>query len=306
VPIVIFERQGSGDYERGPNGMTGQVLLAVVGATTQDEALDAAEADPAAPVAVAGFTRGKGHVQHQGGELYFVDFDYDRGIPGEGGAGLGMPVDGGRPTSGADGSTQLSRDVSVTAGGATRRIFYSRQTRHSEGRAGGAAPNFGKLIGVRLDGGEIEGCEVLAPACDFTITKRAVIVTLSWFRFMMDCVACFNESSFLGTEPGETLFKGADLSYKDGDQIPWTVAGKFGYNRNRTIDDSPDELTLGPADDPTKQITLPDVRGWDYVWVIYQKEDEVIGSQDLVIQRPLYAYVEEVYEPKDLNQLGFN
>ena len=308
MPVTLYERKGSQDFSRGPGQPgEGKILFVAFGAESQDEALFEAENDDRAPPLLNGYLRGKGSVEDQGGDIYFVDFQYTRAIPNEAQPGAGQTPPDSRPHP--DNENQIGRDMSFSTGGATRHIKFSKATRYKASRDQGnfdTAPDFQKLIGVDLKTGEIHGCDVLAPSADFTITKRFRSLTLGWFRAMVDKIATQNKVQFLGMEAGEVLFKGADGQYKDGDQVPWTVTGRFGYSRNMTLERNPDDCTFR-KDVP---ITVPDIQGWNYVWVI----PEVIsfGFTENGVQKqtkvsvPRWVYVERVYDEADHNNLGFN
>lgn len=296
----LYELKGSGDFKAGPSGVNGKGLAVVLDAADQDDAFDLA--DGYFPAVVAGIPRGSIDVKDQGGGVFLVEVEYSSGVGEPAGAEAGQPPTGGREPAGeADPNQTIGREYSFSTGGATRRIFFSKETRHKVAEVNAEAPDFGGLIGVRLDGGEIEGCEVLAPAADFTITRRFAYLTLGWFRNMLDLVACTNSVPFVGMDVGEVLFKGCDGNYHDGDRQPWSVTGRFGYSRNRTIEDSPDELTVGGLE-------IPDVRGWDYVWFVYEKRTETVTingvARDLIVQYPKFGYVERVYSEGDLATLG--
>lgn len=313
----LFERRGSRDFDRGAGGGTGQLLYAVVGAASQDEALALAEAD--APLILNGYIRGSGRVTEMGPTLDFVDFDYERGIPSDAGPIPGNTPAESRPApAGQDNNSPLPRDVTVSVGGGTTRAMYAKETRHSLAKSGDTAPDFGGLVGVKHEKGgkfTVEGVEVVAGGSEFSITKRFRQITIGWFRHCLDLVATVNSEPFLGTDEQECLFLGADLNYKDEEATPapgqpgypWTATGKWRYSRNRVSgeldDDGQDPLVLG-------DITIPSVMGHDYVEVHYRPEEETITyngvSLTVVVERPRWVYVHRVYPTADHNSLGFN
>lgn len=300
----ILELKGSGDFTKGPTGTDGKGLAVVINGESHDEALALAQAF--FPAVVAGVPRGSVNVKDEGGDVYLIDVDYKSAVATENAPTAGQSPETARPPAGsaADNNTPLTRDVTFSTGGSTKRIYFSKKTRHKVAKTGDTAPDFGGLIGVNLKDGKIEGCEVIAAMSDFTITKRFQLLTLGWFRNMLDLVACTNITPWLGMDVGEVLHKGCDGNFKDGDQFPWTVTGKFGYSRNRTIADSPDELTVGA-------LAIPDVRGWDHVWVSYAaavQESIVHNGQNIkvMIEYPRWAYVEQVYSEGELANLGLN
>lgn len=304
----IVERKGSGDFGRGPGGSKGQILFAVFGAESQDEALLAAENDNRAPPILNGYLRGEGKVSEQGPLLDFVDFDYERSIPDTTtDPSAGRPPEDSKPSpeGGQPNEDPVSRDMTFSTGGATRKITKSIQTRYKAAAPGDTAPDFKGLIGVDRKTGEIHGCEVLAAACDFTITKRFNQLTLGWFRRMLDTIACENSVPFLNLAANEVLFKGSDGNYRDGDPAPWTVTGKFGFSPNLVLTDpdDKDDCTFG-------DVTVPDINGWNYVWIIPFETTELAttGGQaiNVKVSKPRWVYVEQVYRRKPFNPLGFN
>jgi hypothetical protein len=48
-------------------------------------------------------------------------------------------------------------------------------------------------------------------------------------------------------------------------------------------------------------LTVTEKKGWDYLWVRYA--DDVKDKKTLV-KKPIAAYIEKVYERKDLGNLG--
>jgi hypothetical protein len=93
------------------------------------------------------------------------------------------------------------------------------------------------------------------------------------------------------------LYLGADGTYKDGDDVPWTVTGKWKYSRNRE-----NEVVGG--------LTFPDIPGHSYVWLMYERIEETIthnaASFVVIKEYPMWGYVEDVYFESDHGELGFN
>ena len=258
----ICELKGSGDFTRGTTGTEGKFLCIVLGTTSQDDAEAAALAY--FPPVVNGTPLTTAQATDLGGDVYQVELSYRTGTPTTAGPTAGNTPSNARPPgSGKNNTDKLTRDLSFTTGGGTRKKFYSINTRHALSAVpGNAAPDFGNLIGVTKDG-KVDGCEVIAPACDFTISQRYASLDFGWFRTMLDTIATTNDADWLGMLRGEVLFKGCDGNYKDGDQFPWSVTAKFSYSRNMAEGDSAAvaaALNVGG-------IQIPDVYGHEYVWV---------------------------------------
>jgi hypothetical protein len=303
----ILELKGSGDFTRGPTSIDGKGLAIVLDAADQDEAEALALAF--FPAVVAGIPRASAQITDQGGDVYLVDVAYKNAVPAS--TGPGSPAAGQRPAGGGKNNTDpLTRDMTFSTGGATKKRLVSINTRHAlSADPADDAPDYGKLIGVTKDG-KVEGCEVIAPMADFTITKRFQSLTIGWFRNMLDTVATTNDADWLGMYMGEVLFKGADGNYKDGDANPWTITGKFSYARNYSADESPAmaaALTIGPA---SAQIQIPDIYGHEYLWVSYWPTKQTLtkgtGTMDVMIDVPRWAFVEQVYLTGTFTNLGLD
>jgi hypothetical protein len=290
MSVFLGERRGSGDFTSN----SGKLLFYVLGATDQDDAEAQVLADPRAADQIGEFLLDDVSSSDQGGDLYFVDLDYKRGVPNPAAALAGETPTNSRPApAGQDHTQPLGRDVTFTMGGGTRKVYQSLETLYKIARAGDVAPDFGQVIGYNRKTGEIEGCEIVSATSDFTITKRFANLTIGWFRTNMDLVATVNEVPYLGCDKGEVLYKGADGQYKDGDTKPWTVTGRFGYGRNRAN---------VPIDDPDlalADLVVPLVRGHEYVWVTYKELEWPVTidgvEQKFKVQRPQFAYCERVY-----------
>ena len=293
----IIELKGSGDFQRGPTSIDGKGLAIVLEAADQDEAYALAEAFFPNPMGL--IPRGSITIAELGGGVYSVDCEYKSGIPPTTpSSSAGDSPSSSRPPGGGGSSTsELGPEYSFSTGGATKRIFHNVYNIHRLAKAGDNAADYQGLIGVNAKTARFEGCEVIAPSADFTITRRFTHLTLGWFRSMLDAVACTNATAFVGMEPGEVLFKGADGNYKHGDDNPWTVTGRFGYARNRTL------VNVGP------DIQIPDCEGWHYIWVAYAEAVDagVVANgaaMPCIIERPRWVYVEKVYFDAELNELG--
>jgi len=298
---TLWEIVGSGDFTRGYRQVQGKCLCKVLDAASQDEAEVLALTE--FPPVIGGIPRNSIDVKDVGGGVFEVEVSYERGVPENTGPGSAdkRPAGGGK-----NNSDKLTRDMTFSTGGGTKKRLTSIQTLWSgSATAGEVAPDFGGLIGVGKDG-KIEGVDVIAPTCDFTISKRFQSLDVGWFRNMMDLVACQNESDWLGLYAGEVLFKGADGNYKDGDDYPWHVTGKFGYARNYTRGDSAEiDSMLTPGG-----IQIPALNGWDYLWISYLTKTETITYKGKAIKVPVdyprWAYIEQIYYTGDLSSLGLD
>lgn len=303
----LKELKGSGDYTRGPGFTRGKCLAVAFDCASHEQA--EALAFAVFPPEINGAPLGSVDVADQGGGIYFITLDYERGVQTPNDPAAGEPPAETRPPSpggGKQNTDPLTRDMTFSTGGGTRRRMTSIETRHKlTANPAEPAPDFGGLIGVTKDG-KVEGCEVIAPAADFTISKRFASLTVGWFRNMLDLIACTNEDDWLGMYAGEVLFKGCDGNYKDGDDYPWSVTGKFGYARNYVRGESEaidDMLTVGG-------IQIPDIGGWEHLWISYQTKIETItvagAPLKVSVDYPRWAYVEVVYLAGNLSDLGLD
>src|SRR5262245_6007887 len=141
TPLIIDHREGSGDFDEGPGGGTGKLLYYVVGAQTQDEAIAAALDHPDSLPVINGYLQNKASVAFQGGELYFVDLDYQRGVAEKAAETAGQTPEGSRPggEGGKGNDEPLTRDMSFSTGGATRKRYTTLETRHKKSKNNGPA-----------------------------------------------------------------------------------------------------------------------------------------------------------------------
>lgn len=290
----VVERHGSREFDKGAGGGQGQLLFTVLGAGSEDEAVELAEAEEIVEEEINGYLLNRTAVVDLGGENYNVDFIYQRGVPSPADLTAGETPANARPSpSGQNPNESLGRDVSVTMGGATQHIYQSRETRYKVGKAGDEPPDFFGMIGFNMKTKEFMGCEVFSGTSDFTLSRRMYQVTIGYFRHALDLVACLNPSPWLGCDSEEVLFMGLDLQYKDGDPIPWSAAGRFKYSRNRA------NVPVDTPDVNLAEIIIPEVRGHDYVWVMFRTVEEIysIEGKDVpvMVERPWFAYCERVY-----------
>src|SRR5262252_1710204 len=144
----LIEIKGSGDFTRGPTSIDGKGLAIVLDAADQTEAETLALAY-FGPV-VGGLIRGSVQVTDQGGDVYSVDVAYKNAVPAQAADTAGNSPSGQRPAGGGKNNTDpLTRDMTFSTGGATKKRLKSISTRHKlSAVAGDTAPDFGGLIGV--------------------------------------------------------------------------------------------------------------------------------------------------------------
>ena len=297
MPTVV-ERHGSREFDAGPGGGSGRLLFAVLAADSEDHAVALALAEPIVLPVINGYLLESWAVTDQGGANYFVDISYKRGVPtaAEPTAGESPAAARPAPPGGQSPNDPLGREVTVTMGGGTERIYKSRQTRYRVGSSlwGEEAPNFFGMIGYNEATNSFDGCEIISSSSDVTITKRFPQITLGYFRHALDLACSLNSAPYLGAAPEEFLFLGIDLSHNDADDKPWTATGRFKYAKNRV------NVPIDNTDLENAFIIIPEVKGHDYVWVRYKRVEALytIEGKDVgvMVQRPWFGYCERVYQ----------
>lgn len=172
--------------------------------------------------------------------------------------------------------------------GGTVRVFQSKETLEGVGRDGAPIPDFKGAIGVTRNG--VEGVDIVQPRMRrvFTKTIADAAITPEYEGTLFALTGKVNNASFLNFAAGELLFLGARGEQQEtGD---WTVGFEFIANPNRA------DVQIGDLE------TIDDVGGHNVLWSYYQ--EEVDSTAEIVVTRPIYAYVERVYDAGDFTALG--
>jgi len=177
---------------------------------------------------------------------------------------------------------------SFDTGGGTSQIQHSLLTRSSTSPLRDGAPDFKGAINVTS--GAVEGCQITIPQYNFQETHyvAASAVTAAYKATIFSLTGSVNNATYKGFSVGEVLFLGASGSLRQHDQYELTF--KFAASPSAT------DIPIGDL------ITVPLKRGWDYLWVWYREGED--GEANQMIRTPLAAYVEQVYEEKNLTLLG--
>ncbi len=186
------------------------------------------------------------------------------------------------------GSIKITGDSSFTfdTGGGSQHITQSRST-ISKTAASGTAPDFDGAINVSKD--SVNGVDITVPVYHFAETHYIDDddVTQAYKITLFNLTGKMNNAAFRGFAAGEVLFLGASGSARgSGD---WEITFKFAASPNRT------NIQVG-------DITVPSKLGWDYLWVRYK--DALDTTAKAVVQRPVAAYVERVYDFGDFSGLN--
>lgn len=169
-----------------------------------------------------------------------------------------------------------SYDIHASSSGGTVHITSSRST---VARYGAGAPDMEQTIGV--NGNDVDGCDVVVPACKITVSFRHPqgIITMPRVKQLARNTAYVNDDIFLTFDPGEALFLGFD--------------GQWGPNTETAIRY---EYAMAENADGAKKLTIGDIanivkQGHDYCWIRYA-DDEAGG---LPVKVAKHVYIERVY-----------
>ncbi len=176
---------------------------------------------------------------------------------------------------------------SFDTGGGTQHVAQSRNTVGSYAAPNETAPNFYGAIAVNDD--QVGGTDITVPVYNFTETHfiNSAFVTGAYKNALFLLTGKVNNDLFKGFAKGELLFLGASGSKRGTED--WEITFRFAGSPNVS------GLSLGSISGIAKE-------GWHYLWVRFT-DDEDTGSNTL-IKKPVAAYVEQVYEYGNFNQLG--
>lgn len=196
----------------------------------------------------------------------------------------------------------LKRSRSFDTSGATQHItqaissptFPQGEQRFHTGSP--AAPNMQGAIGV--DGQSVNGVDIVVPQLTWTETYDVpnLYVSTNWIKSVSSLTGTVNNANFRGFAAGEVLFLGASGSQQwdsDKGDGPWNLSFKFVASANQGIGKTYPAVTIG-------DITGIEKDGHDYLWVYY--EDNV--SNDTLLKKPKFVYVNKVYRRTDFSQIG--
>lgn len=208
----------------------------------------------------------------------------------------------GQLSGGGSGEPPLGRDGELsidTTGGKTKVTHYRPGYRqHAYVRSGGdpyVPPEFNGAINVKEDA--IEGVEIDDLACSIKISRVYSDAELpaSYLMTVTNLTPSTNESTMtlrvnkknLVFERGEVLYRGSQINYQRSSG-EWRVVHNFDCKPNE------ENRVYGG-------ITVPLIRGWEYVWVHCEKDN---SQANWAIMQPRVISVGPVYREKNLNQLG--
>lgn len=192
------------------------------------------------------------------------------------------------------------------SGGVTRlqtqqNIAFKRIGQYSYGT--NTPPKLGGLIGVTTGPeGKVEGTESSVPVLNFSLRQLHPNGTfnLAWLAFAYTFVGKPNSAPWRGFGIGEVMLLSVDGddSDPDGDELSFSFEARPTQTNIKipTIAPGPWNLPGIPID-----ITVPEVRGFDYMWVVTRKQKVLDG--ELIIDVAEAAYVDQLTDYVNLNLL---
>jgi len=262
MSIIVAERWGSRRWKAGESP---SVELEFIIHGTDDDALASQAITQTAPTLYAGMPRKDIQMERLGDITWQAMVTY---------AGL-EPQDFGL----------VSLDFEI--GSQSTKITQSLATVGTYAAPGKTAPNYYGAINVTSDG--IEGVEIEIPTYEWTETWRRPDsdIGTGYGAILYAVQGHVNAQPFRGFAAGEVLFRGASGRKTRNDA--WELTYRFAASPNVT------NLTVGPITGIAK-------KGWEYLWVVYEDEEDVNAKK--LIKKPLAAYVEQVYPYADFSVLG--
>lgn len=283
MPVVVEETWGRElNVEVDTSGFTAK--FHVFGSTSESDVYAAVVAGT--PLSFSGLYRKRISPKELAGGRWECEVEYGNINPWEA-VGTTPTI----PTGPSPGDPLGPGHTFTTLGGTTR-ITQSIATRSRTLNgtvAGGALKDFRQAIGVTRDG--VEGCDVVSPTLEFSRTVRRADVTTDFLNTLAYVTGQVNFLPFYGFNRNEVLYVGCEGSYAQDSK--WTITHRFHVSPNR------EDYVVARAADGTAEITVPDVRGWDYLWVQYVE----IIEEGFRIRKPLQANVEQVYLQADFDVL---
>lgn len=156
--------------------------------------------------------------------------------------------------------------------------------------SGRTAPDFKGAIGVKNTGkdAEPEGVDIVIPGLKLTLTYRwaAGAKDMAYVKAVAGLTGTTNIATFYDYDPGELLFLGMT-----GELTP---VGTNEFQYHFLASSNAASLTIGDIAGIAKN-------GHDYLWVCFEADQDTSAKK--LVQRPLAAYVERVYDPADFDTL---
>lgn len=148
----------------------------------------------------------------------------------------------------------------------------------------GTAPNYKQAIGATID--KIEGTDIFYPHFEWTFTFQIAPLYQPYLRLCRKLCGKVNGAPFRGWAKGEVLYLGC--TGQSGPEGEWKVTHKFACGENLYA------IALSP------EIMIPFKEAWQYLWCNYGPSKDA----GRIVQVPISAYVEQVYQYADFTLLG--
>ncbi len=291
MPVVIYECWDSQSATISTNDPTCELKYIITGASDVVTA-DAALVGFAPPNVLDLLANGR-TISPLGGGVWIGTVNYGvlQSTPADGQGDTTTPPPPAPPAPGED--EHLSSAYSFDTTGNTQHITQSIVTIARAAIAGVTAPEFNGAIAVSKNG--VGGTDRIVPKFEFSLTVTMKFLTIAYIRILRDLTGTLNNVPMWTFAAGELLFLGASGAGKTG-EIGWPITYKFLTAKNRaSVVIVPDPLGVGPP-----LLELTGVGGHDFIWVGY--EDAIDANQ--LIQKPIYAFSERVYEYGDFTLMG--
>jgi hypothetical protein len=145
---------------------------------------------------------------------------------------------------------------------------------------------------------EVQGVDVSVPSLSFSIQGNYAngTFTIAFMQAVFSFVGKPNSKPWRGFSAGEVMLIGVDGDDSDTqyDSLTFNFEARP-TERNITIP------TI--VDDDEETITIPEKRGYDYLWVRTIPREVTIAGQEVLVEVAQCAYVDQIYEYVDLNAL---
>lgn len=265
---LIWELKTSGSGVSGGQSPSAKLNYIVYGTFLDSDVETLAGAT--APLTYRGLNRKEISWEPEGGGVWMVTVDY----------GINAEEKSQEPTQG-----EYTQSFDTSAG--STKVTQSIATKGKYSASTDEAPDYKGAIGV--NGETVEGTEVYTPKFEYTEVHFVPVeqVTGMYIQSLYRLTAKVNNASWRGFPSGELLFLGASGTGKWSDG--WQITFKFLGSPNAI------DLTVGDIQHVNKL-------GHEYLWIKYA--DVIDETTNVVVKRPRYCYVEQVYHLDDFEQLG--
>lgn len=234
---------------------------------------------------LSGFTRRNIDCAPLAGGVWEVSVEYGTGeFPSNEDRGSSAP---GRDVTGpASGDEPLESSFAFQIEAPKFKITQSLETISSTGRNASTPKDYKGAIAPDKDG-KVQGAEVPpTPSSTWTRTVSGLVVTMNFYRQLVNRAGRTNQFTWYGFLPRELLYMGCDGQFKAGEG--WTLTHKFGVELTRN------DIVICDG------LTVDQKRGFEYLWIDYHEIEDGGGT----VTVPKAAYVEKVFEDTDFTFLG--